>query len=150
MRAAGIFSEDDRVELLAGEIMQMTPSDSRHAACADRLNRILISRLGAEAIVGVQSPVHLDDRSEPQPDVTVLRPKRIFTNRRIPVRRMSFCSSKWWRPSGEVDPQAKLPLFSKAGIPEVWIVDVAERVLEVYRWPSSTGYQETRQIRGAD
>jgi Uma2 family endonuclease len=74
MASAGIFGEDDRVELLAGEIVEMTPIGSRHAACVSRLNHLLTDRLGATVIVRVQDPVMLDDRSEPQPDIAIVSP----------------------------------------------------------------------------
>jgi Uma2 family endonuclease len=71
---AGILKEDDRVELIDGEIVEMSPIGSRHAACVDRLNRVF-SRLGERAIVRVQSPVRLGDFAEPQPDLALLRPR---------------------------------------------------------------------------
>ena len=75
MGEAGILSEDDRVELLDGEIIEMTPIVSRHASCVTRLARIFERQLGDSAVVWVQNPVQLDDRSEPQPDMTLLRPR---------------------------------------------------------------------------
>ena len=72
MAAAGVLSDGDRVELLGGEIADMTPIGSRHMACVDRLTRLLSVGCGERAIVRVQGPIRLDPHSEPQPDVTLL------------------------------------------------------------------------------
>lgn len=78
MAQAGILSEDNRVELLEGEIVEMAPIGSRHAACVNRLNRLFSERVGGRAIVSVQNPIRLGERSEPQPDVALLRPRPDF------------------------------------------------------------------------
>jgi len=93
MAEAGILAEDDRVELLDGEVVEMIPIGSRHAACVDRLNRLLNTVGGQGFIVRVQNPIRLDDYSEPQPDVSLLR-ARIFMRRGIPRRPMCWSSSK--------------------------------------------------------
>ncbi len=78
MAAAGVLSEDDRVELLDGEIVQMSPIGSPHAGCVDRLTALFTRRLRSRAIVRVQSPIVLDRRSEPQPDLALLAPRPDF------------------------------------------------------------------------
>jgi Uma2 family endonuclease len=103
MGEAGIFSEDDRVELLDGEIIEMTPIGSRHAACVDRLNRLLTSRLGTAAIVRIQSPVRLDDRSEPQPDITVLQSRTDFYEQAHPGPQDILLLIEVMDRSGELD-----------------------------------------------
>lgn len=75
---AGILSEDDRVELIAGEIVKIAPIGSRHAACVNRLNRLLSQRVGEHGLVSIQNPIHLSEHSEPQPDVVLLRPRADF------------------------------------------------------------------------
>ena len=75
MAEAGILHEDDRVELLDGEIIEMTPIGSLHAACVDRLTRIFVNACGDRAIVRVQNPVRLSTDSEPEPDLAILRPR---------------------------------------------------------------------------
>ncbi len=72
MGEAGVFSEDDRVELIQGEIVEMSPIGIRHAACVDRLARLLQQQVGQHCIVRVQNPVRLNELSEPQPDIAVL------------------------------------------------------------------------------
>ena len=88
MAEVGILSEDDRVELLDGEVIEMSPIGSRHAACVDRLNRILNVVGGQHFIVRVQNPIRLDDHSEPQPDITLLRPRIDFMLKNTRSRRM--------------------------------------------------------------
>src|SRR5918996_5359356 len=73
--AAGVLGEDDRVELIEGEIIEMTPIGSRHAACVNRLTRIFAGGLGDRAVIAVQNPVHVSDLSEPRPDLAVLEPR---------------------------------------------------------------------------
>lgn len=95
MAAAGLLGLDERVELIEGEIIDRAPIGSRHAACVNRLNRLLVTRLGDRAIVSVQNSVRLGDLSEPQPDLAVLAPCRTSTPRTTPVRPMSCSSWKW-------------------------------------------------------
>src|SRR5882762_3247032 len=78
MGDAGVLSEDDRVELLDGEIVQMSPIGIPHASCVDRLNAFFTHRLRNRAVVRVQNPIVLDTHSEPQPDLTLLAPRRDF------------------------------------------------------------------------
>jgi Uma2 family endonuclease len=78
MAEVGILSDDDRVELLEGEIIEMTPIGSQHAACVARLTQELSQRIGMTAILWVQNPVRLDQHSEPQPDIALLRPRQDF------------------------------------------------------------------------
>ena len=83
MAEAGILAPDARVELIAGEVLDMTPAGSRHAGCVAFLTHALSSALGARAVVSVQNPLRLDNRSEPQPDLLVLRPRADFYARPI-------------------------------------------------------------------
>src|SRR2546423_9728172 len=78
MAEAGIFTEDGRVELIEGEILRMSPIGSLHASCVKRLNKLLSSLVGQDAIVSVQDPVQLNDFSEPEPDLALLRPRADF------------------------------------------------------------------------
>ncbi|TLY24191.1 MAG: Uma2 family endonuclease [Nitrospirae bacterium] len=150
MAQAGIFSEDDRVELLDGEIIEMTPIGSRHAACVARLTKILSHRLGETAIVWAQNPIRLDDRTEPQPDVAVLRERRDFYKDAHPGPADVLLVIEVSDASAEVDRRVKLPLYAKTGIGEVWIVDLSEGVVLVYRQPSPQGYRTSSQARGVD
>jgi len=150
MAQAGIFSEDDRVELLDGEIIEMTPIGSRHAACVARLTKILSHRLGETAIVWVQNPIRLDDRTEPQPDIAILRSRADFYKDAHPGPEDVLLLIEVADASAVVDRRVKLPLYAKAAIGEVWIVDLSEGVIQVYRQPSLQGYQTSIQARGVE
>ena len=140
MGEAGIFSEEDRVELLDGEIVEMSPIGSRHAACVSRLNRMLIQQIGELAIVSVQNPIRLSMRSEPQPDIAVLRPRHDFYGERLPGPQDVMLLIEVADTTAETDRQIKLPLYQNAGIGEVWIIDLLEKKVEVYREPTGTDY----------
>jgi len=147
MLQAGILREDDRVELIQGEIVEMTPVGSRHAACVKRLNRLLSRGVGDAAIVSIQDPVRLGPDSEPQPDIALLRPRPDFYADRHPAAGDVLLIVEVADTSAAYDRDTKLPLYARAGIPEVWLVDLAANQLEVYRRPSPQGYGEKEVYR---
>ena len=143
---AGIFAPDDRVELLEGEIITMPPLGSRHAACVDRLTMLFTRIVGDDVVVRVQNPLLLDDRSEPLPDVQLLRgtPERYVHEHPRPADVLLLVEVS--DSSLPYDRGVKLPAYARAGIQEVWIVDlVAERV-EVYREPAEASYQSRASL----
>jgi len=150
MGKAGIFPEDERVELLDGEIADMSPIGSRHAACVSRLNRLLTKRLGDSAIVWVQNPVRLDVRSELQPDVALLRSHQDFYAGGHPGPQDVLLLIEVADTSLETDHQMKLPLYAKAGIAEVWIIDLLDRQVEVYQQPTKRRYQSVQWFNESD
>lgn len=119
MAEAGILREDDRVELLEGEIVEMTPIGSRHAACVDRLNQLGVRGVGPRAIVRVQSPVRLGERSEPQPDLTLLRARPDFYAHAHPGPADVLLIIEVAEASADADRTVKMPLYARAAIPEV-------------------------------
>jgi Uma2 family endonuclease len=143
---AGILREDDRVELLEGEIFEMSPISSRHASCVTRLNHLLQDRAKGRAIVNVQNPIRLSDYSEPQPDVALLVPRTDFYRDALPTPRDVLLVIEVCETSGEFDRHVKLPLYAKAGIPEVWIVDLSREQIEVHRDPKAEGYQQSQIV----
>ena len=146
MAEAAIFGEDDRLELLAGEIVEMTPIGSRHAACVSRLNRWLGQHLGEGFIVRVQDPVRLDYRSEPQPDLAVVKARPDFYRDAHPGPPDVLLVIEVADTSAEIDRVEKVPLYARAGIPEVWVVDLSTGQIEVYRTPTSGGYAEHETV----
>lgn len=141
MGQAGIFTEDDRLELLEGEIVAMTPIGSRHAACVKRLVRLLSARLEGRAILSVQDPVRLGAHSEPQPDLALLRPQDDFYASSHPGPADVLLIIEVADASDSLDRDAKVPLYARAGIPEVWLVSLPTQIIEVYRQPSRQGYR---------
>jgi Uma2 family endonuclease len=149
MGEAGVLSEDDRVELLDGEIVQMSPIGSPHAGCVDRLTALFTRRLGGRAIVRVQNPIILDRRSEPQPDLTLLAPRPDFYSAAHPRPRDVLLAVEVMDSSRGYDRTLKLPLYARAELREVWLVDLAAQAVEVYRRPALRGYrQEQRLVAG--
>lgn len=145
MLEAGILREDDRVELIEGEIWEMSPIGSKHAACVDRLNMALAAYLQGKAIVRVQSPIGLNDLSEPQPDISVLRFRSDFYAEDHPnpgdvVLLVEVADTTLARDRGKID------LCARYGIPEAWLVNLQEDVLEIYRRPTPQGYTEIRRF----
>ncbi len=146
MAQAGIFSEDDRVELLEGEILEMSPISSRHASCVKRLNDLLVRKLSGRFVISVQDPIRLSDYSEPQPDIAVLKFRADFYSAEHPKPEDVLLLIEVCETSAELDRHVKLPLYAKAGIPEVWLVDLAHNQIEVYRAPSAQGYGESQTL----
>jgi hypothetical protein len=146
MGEAGVLSEDDRVELLDGEIVQMSPIGSPHAGCVDRLNALFTRRFGDRAIVRVQNPIILDRRSEPQPDVALLAPRPDFYSAAHPRPRDVLLAVEVMDTSRGYDRTLKLPLYARAELREVWLVDLTAQALEVYRGPALRGYRQQQRL----
>jgi Uma2 family endonuclease len=150
MAESGILKEDDRVELIEGEIVEMTPVGSRHAAVVKRLNRSLASLPRDRYLVGVQDPVRVHPYSEPQPDVTVLRARADDYEAAHPGPEDVLLIIEVVDSSEAYDRGVKLRLYSRAGIPEVWLVVLSERTVEVFRRPGPSGYEESNAHRPGD
>jgi Uma2 family endonuclease len=139
---AGILTEDDRVELLDGEIVQMTPIGSRHAGTVKRLTRVLVGGLGRDAVVGIQDPVILDDFSEPEPDVSVCVPRDDDYTSSHPRPDEILLLVEVADTSERYDRLRKLPRYAAVGVPETWLVDLTQNVIDVYGAPGPNGYEE--------
>jgi Uma2 family endonuclease len=150
MAEAGIFGENDRVELIGGEIIALTPIGPRHANCVRRLIALLAARVGTSAIVDAQNPVVLDDYSEPQPDVVLLKPQSDFYKHSHPGPRDVLLVIEVADSSADYDRAIKVPQYARAGIPEVWVVDLPQQVVEVYRQPCGHQYGEHVAVGPAD
>jgi Uma2 family endonuclease len=142
MGEAGVFAEDDRVELLDGEIVQMSPIGIPHSSSVDRLNALFSRRLGRQAIIRVQGPIILDRWSEPQPDLSVLAPRADFYGHAQPRPRDVLLAVEVMDSSRGYDRTLKLPLYARAELREVWLVDLKAEVIERYRSPALRGYRE--------
>jgi len=150
MAEAGIFSEDDRVELIEGEIIEMSPIGSRHTACVKRLNRLLSQKLGDQAVISVQDPIRLSEFSEPGPDLALLRPRADFYAEAHPGPGDVLLVVEVAETSAGSDRRVKVPTYARAGILEVWLIDLADETIEIYRKPSLRGYGETQRAWRGD
>lgn len=137
---AGILTEDDPVELVEGEILRMAPVGSRHAAHVKRLNRLLTPKLADRAVVAVQDPIYVNDFSEPEPDLAILRPREDFYAAAHPRPEDVFWLIEVSHSSLDFDREVKLPLYARHRIPELWVVDVASAVLHVFSAPEDGDY----------
>ena len=148
MGKAGILGEDDRVELIDGEIIDMPPIGDDHVGGVNQLNWLLNRRLGDDYIVSVQNPVRLPGDNEPQPDIVVTR--RQGRKGGVPAAADVLMLIEVSDTTLAYDRRVKLPLYAAAGIPEVWIVDLESKRVLVYRSPEGRRYQHIATVeRGA-
>jgi Uma2 family endonuclease len=122
MGEAGIFAESERVELIEGQLIAMSPIGSAHFAAVNTLNRLLIRAVGDLAVVSVQNPIRLNDRSEPEPDVAVIRPRDDAYRSGLPGPADVLLIIEVASSSIDYDRGVKLALYARHNIPEFWIV----------------------------
>jgi Uma2 family endonuclease len=142
----GILDEDDRVELLDGQIVEMTPIGGRHAACVYRVSNLLTRQLGPDMGVSTQNPVVLAERWEPQPDLAILRRPPAAAGAWLPTAQDVVLVIEVADTSLERDRDVKVPRYAAAGIPEAWLVDLEGDVILVYLEPGPEGYREVRPV----
>ncbi len=150
MAQTGVLKPDARVELLDGEIIDMSPIGPPHGGSTKYLNELFASSSKGRWLVTVQDPLHLDEHSEPQPDLMLVKRTQGFYRTGHPQPPDVFLLIEVAESSLEYDRQKKLPAYGRTGIPEVWIVNVVESVLEVYREPNLTGYASSTVLRPGD
>lgn len=146
MGEARVFDSQARIELMEGEIVEMAPIGSAHAAIVNTL-AALFARVGERAIVSIQNPLVIGVHSVPQPDVVVLRPRpdRYFSAH--PSAADAYLVVEISDTTLNVDLEFKMPLYARSGISELWVLDVGERMAHVFRGPEGDRYR--RHIRAA-
>lgn len=137
MGEAGIFGEDDRVELVEGEIVEMTPIGRRHADCVNRLTHLLVSFVGSAYVVSVQNPLRLGEHDEPEPDLALLKPGPELYSRGHPGSEDAALLIEVADSSLQYDRGFKLPLYARSGVPEAWLIDLRADRIEVHSGPGS-------------
>ena len=140
MREAGILSESDRVELIHGRLITMSPKGSKHSNAVNRIARLLTMTLHDRAVVHNQNSIHLADHSEPEPDLTLLRPPLAQYDERLPSPADILLVIEVADSSLEYDRTEKVALDGAAQLPEYWIVNLRDQELEVYQQPVPDGY----------
>lgn len=143
MAASGLLAEDQPVELIYGQIIDMSPINSRHAGTVNLLNRLLSARLDKQYILGVQNPIHLDEFNEPEPDLAIMKFREDFYVHDHPLPSDVLLLIEVADTSLNKDRELKLPLYATAGIPEVWILNLQDGQLECYTEPKEGSYQST-------
>lgn len=146
MGEAGVFAEQPRVELVDGEIRDMTPIGPSHAVVVSLLAEQLFARLAGKAYVSIQNPIRLDRHNEPQPDAAVARRRLDSYAARHPGANDVLLVVEVGDSSLRHDRAVKAPRYGKAGIPETWLVDPAAEIVTVFTGPGGDGYAH-RQVR---
>jgi Uma2 family endonuclease len=134
MGEAHVFAHDARLELMEGEIVEMAPIASAHAAVVYRLDTLLRT-VAPRAMVFVQSPLVVGDRSAPQPDVTLLRPRADEYYNSLPVAADALLVVEVADTTLAYDLEVKRPLYARAGVAELWVVDINRREVHAFREP---------------
>ncbi len=142
MLETGILHEDERIELIDGEITAMTPINPEHAGKTKRLNHLLSDAVGDKAIVSVQDPLVLGNSSEPQPDLMLLRPRADFYESSNPRPEDVLLLIEVADSSVHFDRTVKIPLYAANGVAEVWLLDLQRKQVEVHLDPGSAGYRK--------
>jgi Uma2 family endonuclease len=140
MAEAGILGTDERVELIEGEIVHMAPIGPRHIGCVINATRLFITRLGDRAVVSPQNPVVMPPRSEPQPDLLLLRPRDVSYSRELPRSEDVLLAVEVADTTARFDRVVKARLYARAGIAEFWLCVAMNGAVEVYRGPGANGY----------
>jgi len=150
MAETGVLKPDARVELLNGEIIDMSPIGPFHGSVTKYLIQVFTDANRSTWIMQVQDPVRLDDQSEPQPDLALLRRSPDFYRTRHPQPADVFLLIEVSDSTLPFDRDEKIPAYGRAGIPEVWIVNLTNLTVEIYREPHFTGYGSKTILRAGD
>ena len=142
MGEAGILTEDERIELIDGCIVVREPANPPHSGGVNRIAQILTTVFRDRAIIAVQNPFKIDEFNHPQPDIAVLRPRNDFYATAHPGGNDTFLLIEVSHTSQAFDQRVKAPLYAHARIREYWIVNIPERLLEIYREPTANGYSQ--------
>jgi len=142
MAEVGILKPSDRVELIHGDIYEMSPIGSRHASIVNRLAKILNNLFGEEMIIGIQAPVRINHKNEPEPDISILKPKSDYYVSAHPGPTDTVAVIEVSDSSIKYDLEVKVPLYASSGIPHLWIVNIEANHIEVYSRPKGLDYLE--------
>src|SRR6266849_5094882 len=140
MAEAGILGPEDRVELIDGEIIQMSPISDRHAGCVNRATHLFVTSFAGRTVVSVQNPIQLNNYTEPEPDVLVLKPRSDFYASKKVKAEDALLIVEVAHTTLRYDRNIKVPRYAAAGVPEVWIENLSADELLVYRDPGHDGY----------
>jgi Uma2 family endonuclease len=146
MAEVGILREDERVELIDGEIIDMAPIGSNHASVVARLTAWLNGAAAGRYVVFPQNSLALSEHSEPQPDLTVLKHRDDYYRAALPVPADVLLLIEVSDTTGDFDRSTKVPLYARSGIAEVWIVNLRDEVVEVFREPEGGSYSSASRF----
>lgn len=155
MIETGILTEDDRqsplrVELIHGEIISMSPVGKLHVAVVDRISNLIKEIIGKQVIVRTQSPIVVSNRSEPKPDITLLKPRADFYADQAAQPDDVLLVIEVAHTTWDTDYEVKRPLYASAGIPELWLVNLNKHEIEVHRTPAPGTYKSISILQSGD
>jgi len=145
MAEVGILKSEDRVELINGEIYQMSPIGSRHAAIVDHLAMVFKELFERKIIVRVQNPIRIDNTNEPEPDISLLKYRSDFYSSAHPKPADVLTIIEVAGSSIRFDQEVKTILYASCGIPEYWIVDIDNSLIQVFLNPKDGNYTEIQK-----
>jgi len=146
MTQAGVLKEDDRVELLNGRVFDMMPIEPQHGGVVDWLAEVFTEANQRRWICRIQSVVRLSKHDEPQPDLMLLHRLQNFYRNRHPGPDEIYLLVEVSDSSLTFDREEKLPLYARAEIPEVWLVNLPDKLVEVYTKPAAGEYTALRKV----
>jgi Uma2 family endonuclease len=150
MHEAGVFTVGDRYELINGEIREMSPIGIKHAVCVAKTARLFQIKLGDRAFVWTQNPIILRNYSEPQPDLAILKWRDDFYASALPTPEDILLIIEVADSTIAYDRDVKMPLYAVNGIPEMWLFDINQQIIEGYTKPSSSGYKRMQRYEQGD
>lgn len=141
MEEVGILNHLDKVELIKGEILHMSPIGSKHQGVINRITTLFVPLFSNKAIVQVQGPIQVDDLSEPVPDVMLLKSRKDFYTKKHALPKDVFLLIEVAASSLQYDRAVKLPIYANSKIKEYWIVNLEDEQIEIYRNPKNGIYK---------
>ena len=150
MAEAGILGPEDHVELIDGEIIQMSPIGVRHVGFVSRANDLFITTFKGKVVVGVQCPIQLTNYTEPEPDISLLKWRKDYYQGKRAEAEDALLVVEVSDTTLRYDREIKVPLYAAAGVPEVWIEDINGDQLLVFRDPAGNNYTTTLTLRRGD
>jgi len=149
MVEAGILPERG-VELINGEIIEMSPTGSRHVKTVNKLNRLLGKLLGDEVIISIQNPIIAGDLSQPEPDIALLKYREDFYEKELPKGKDTLLIIEVSETSFSYDRQIKLPLYAQSAVPECWLIDLDKGEIQAFWQPAGDIYRYSQVVRKDD
>ena len=147
MAEVGLLSSDSCVELIEGEVIEMSAVCSTHAGTVNRSSAFLSRKLGDTVIISVQNPIRLNAFSEPQPDLALLKPRKDFYSTSHPSPEDVLVIVEVSDTSVEYDRDLKLPLYARAGITEAWLMILGKELIDVHSQPGNGKYQKVQRLK---
>ncbi len=146
----GVIKSTDKVELIEGQIITMSPINSPHAACVERLGELLRQKKTTTQFVRSQNPIILGTHSEPEPDISLVKHKADYYEDNHPTASEVYIAIEISHTTQKYDRETKMPLYALYNIPEAWVVDLKAKTIEVYSKPVDGEYKDKQTFKRGD